>query len=200
MKKIFTILIYFFTASFVLKAQESEKNIKAGNYLYKKQQFEKASEEYKKIPEWDSTFAIAQFNLGNSLYKSGKKDEANKTFNQLLKKEKDTIQSSKLNYNEGVILGSQQKLEESIEAYKKALLQNPDDKDARENLQKALLELKRKNPPPKKEDQKKKQEQKPKMNRKEASQKLKDLEQKEKKVQQKMQNQKTSSNSQKKDW
>ena len=42
-------------------------------------------------------------------------------------------------------LTSQKKLEESIEAYKNALRYNPDDKEARENLQKALLELKKKN-------------------------------------------------------
>ena len=48
-------------------------------------------------------------------------------------------------YNEGVVLGKQQKLEESIETYKNALRQNPDNTEARENLQKALLELKKKN-------------------------------------------------------
>ena len=53
-------------------------------------------------------------------------------------------------YNKGAILSSQKKLEESIEAYKNAFRQNPDDKEARENLQKALLELKKKTPPKKK--------------------------------------------------
>ena len=54
-------------------------------------------------------------------------------------------------YNKGVVLSRSKKLEESIEAYKNALRQNPDDKEARENLQKALLELKKKKPPPKEE-------------------------------------------------
>ena len=44
-------------------------------------------------------------------------------------------------------------MEESIEAYKNALRNNPADKEARENLQKALLELKKKTP--KKEEEKK---------------------------------------------
>ena len=50
-----------------------------------------------------------------------------------------------------MILSQQKNLEESIEAYKNALRNNPDDKEARENLQKALLELRKKTPPPKKE-------------------------------------------------
>lgn len=200
MKKLFIIIVYLFNTAFLLHAQESEKTIKTGNDLYKKQQFEQASREYEKIQEGDSVFAIAQFNLGNALYKSGKKDEAGKTFSKLLKSEKDSVQSSKLNYNKGVILSSQHRLEESIDAYENALLQNPDDKEARENLQKALLELKKKTPPPPKEDKKKKPQPQSKMNQKEASQKLKDLEQKEKKVQQKMQNQNTSTGTQRKDW
>lgn len=200
MRKLLTILICFSSTFSLLYAQEAEKNIKKGNDLYKKQQFDQASKEYEKIPEEDSSFAIAQFNLGNALYKAGKKDDATQTFTKLIKNEKDPIQSSKLNYNVGVILSSRHKLEASIEAYKNALLQNPDDKDARENLQKALLELKKKTPPPPKEDKKKKQQPQSKMNQKEASQKLKELEQKEKKVQQKMQNQNTSSGSQRKDW
>ena len=199
MRKLLTIIIYFLNANSLLYAQEAVKNIKAGNDLYKKQQFDKAAKEYEKIPEWDSSFTIARFNLGNALYRSGKKDEANKTIATLLKNEKDVMQSSKLFYNKGVISGSEKKLEESIEEYKNALRKNPDDKEARENLQKALLELKKKNPPPKKEDKKKKQPQS-RMNQKEAMQKLKELEQKEKKVQQKMQNTKTSSGSQQKDW
>ena len=100
----------------------------------------------------------------------------------------------------------QKKLEESIEAYKNALRLNPDDKEARENLQKALLELKKKNPPkkeekkdPKKQQQKKQQQ--PKMSPKEAEQRLKLLEQKEKELNQRMQKEKSKSGgNQAKDW
>ena len=113
---------------------------------------------------------------------------------------------SKTYYNKGAILSRQKKLEESIEAYKDALRLNPDDKEARENLQKALLELKKKEPPKQKnDDQKKKQDQQkqpqPKMSRKEAEQRLKLLEQKEKEVQQRLQKEKSKSGgSQAKDW
>ena len=108
-------------------------------------------------------------------------------------------------YNKGVVLSNQKRLEESIEEYKNALRQEPNDKEARENLQKALLELKKRTPPPpKKEDKKKqnkKQKEQPKMNQKEAEQKLKLLEQKEKELQQRLQRQKSKTGTGgNKDW
>ena len=83
--------------------------------------------------------------------------------------------------------------------------------NARENLQKALLELKKKPPPPKKEEKKDQKKQDPKqqpkkqpqskMSPKEAEQRLKLLSQKEKEVQQRMQQAKSrTGGGQPKDW
>ena len=145
------------------------------------------------------------------LYTSRKKRMKQlKHLHDLADKTKETELRSKAYYNKGVVLSKQKKLEESIEAYKNALRQNPDDKEARENLQKALLELKKKNPPKKKEEKenKKKQEQQQqqkqqqsKMSQKEAEQRLKLLEQKEKEVQQRLQKEKSKTGGgQAKDW
>ena len=63
--------------------------------------------------------------------------------------------------NQGVALMKQKKLEESINAWKNALKLDPNDLDARDNLQKALQELKSKPPPPpQKKDDKKDQDKK----------------------------------------
>jgi Ca-activated chloride channel family protein len=198
MKQRSIILIFCLNSGFLLHAQEGINYIKAGNDYYKEKQFEKAAKEYEKVLKTDSLYTIARFNLGNAQYRSNKKDEATSTFKKLITSESNSKEASRLYYNEGVILTNQQNLEESIEAYKNALRQDPDDKDARENLQKALLELKKNTTPPKIE--KKKQPQQSKINPKEAQQKLKQLEQKEKQVQQRMQNQKTQTDSQRKDW
>jgi Ca-activated chloride channel family protein len=82
---------------------------------------------------------------------------------------------------------------------------NPNDHEARENLQKALLELKKKNPPKKQDDKKKQQQQqkqppKPKISPREAQQQLKLLEQKEKEVQERLQKNSKTGASQPKDW
>jgi Ca-activated chloride channel family protein len=172
------------------------KLIQAGNEFYKQQQFAKATEKYNKAIEADPSDNTAKFNQASSLYRQDKKVEAARIF------------ADKAWYNKGVILSQQQNLEESIEAYKNALRSNPDDKMARENLQKALLELKKRNSQKKKEDdpkKKKKEDQKKqpqsKMSPKEAEQRLKLLQQKEKEVQQRVQKDKTKTGgSQAKDW
>ena len=66
---------------------------------------------------------------------------------------------SQLRSRDAELLIKQKKLEESIEAYKNALRQNTADQEARENLQNAILELKKKNPP-KKDDKKQQQKSK----------------------------------------
>ncbi len=209
MRKFFAIVILV-SASFFAQSQVVEKATQKGNEYYKQQQFEKAAEEYNKALLADPENTTTKFNLANSLQKQGKQDEALKAFSELSDKANEKELRSKSFYNKGVVLTQQKKLEESIEAYKNSLRQKPDDKEARENLQKALLELKKKNPPKKKEEkenQKKKQQeqqkkqQQPKMSPKEAEQRLKLLEQKEKEVNQRLQKEKSKTGGgQVKDW
>lgn len=209
MKKCFLITVFFLVA-LLAKSQDDEKAIQKGNEYYKQQQFEKATVEYNKAIASNPANTTAKFNLANSLQKQGKQEEALKGFSALIEKSTEKDLKSKSYYNKGVVLTQQKKLEESIEAYKNALRQNPDDKEARENLQKALLELKKKNPPKKKEEKenpKKKQQeqqkkqQQPKMSPKEAEQRLRLLEQKEKDVNQRLQKEKSKSGGgQAKDW
>lgn len=207
MKPSLIIALFFVPCFGVAQSPEAEKLIQAGNELYKQQQYEQAAVEYKKAIEIDPANTTAKFNLANTLSKQGKQDEAVKAFTQIAGDANEAVFKSKNYYNKGAVLSQQKKLEESIEAYKSALRQNPADKEARENLQKALLELKKKNPPPKKEDKKKKQDQKQqkqpqsKMSLKEAEQRLNLLEQKEKEVQQRLQKEKAKAGgSQAKDW
>ncbi|MBK8143430.1 MAG: tetratricopeptide repeat protein [Chitinophagaceae bacterium] len=206
----FIAIVILVSASFFAQSQVVEKATQKGNEYYKQRQFEKATEEYNKALLADPENTTTKFNLANSLQKQGKQDEALKSFSELSEKANEKELRSKSFYNKGVVLTQQKKLEESIEAYKNSLRQNPDDKEARENLQKALLELKKKNPPKKKEEkenQKKKQQeqqkkqQQPKMSPKEAEQRLKLLEQKEKEVNQRLQKEKSKTGGgQVKDW
>ena len=207
MKLVITISILFFSAGAIeLSAQENDNAIQKANDLYKQQQYQQAEAAYDEVLEKESSNRTAKYNRSLALYKQGKSTEAIKALDDLAFKTDEKELKSKAYYNKGAILSAQKKLEESIEAYKNALRQNPDDKEARENLQKALLELKKKDPP-KKDDKKKQQQQKqqqkpqPKMNQKEAEQRLKLLEQKEKEVQQRLQKEKSrTGGGQPKDW
>jgi Ca-activated chloride channel homolog len=200
------ILLLFCIHAIVVQAQDKQKSLREGNDFYRQKQFEKAAAAYEKAVQEDPSSSRARFNLANTLQQLGKQEEALKAFTELTTTAKEKDIKAGAWYNKGVVLSQQKKLEESIEAYKNALRLKPDDTEARENLQKALLELKKKNPPkkeekkdPKKQQQKKQQQ--PKMSPKEAEQRLKLLEQKEKELNQRMQKEKSKTGgNQAKDW
>lgn len=194
----------------IVAAQDTNRMIQSANELYKKQDYEKAEAAYDKVLEKDGHNTTAKFNLANTYFRRSKKDDAAKAFDYLTSDGQPPELREKSYYNKGVVLSRQEKLEASIEAYKDALRLNPSDTLARENLQKALFELKKKQPPPKKEEepkkkkqqeQKKQNQQQSKMNQKEAEDRLKMMEQKEKEVLQRMQAEKSKSgNTVAKDW
>lgn len=202
MKLSVTILLLISCGSLI--AQQN-KTIDDGNNYYRQQQYNKAEDEYQKVLQSSPNNKIAKFNLADALIKQNKTDDANKLLNELDVKGTNNDIRSMATYNEGVILSQQKKLEESIEMYKATLRLNPNDQEARENLQKALLELKKKNPPKKQDEKKKKQQQqqpppKPKISPREAQQQLKLLEQKEKQVQERLQKNSQTGTPQPKDW
>jgi Ca-activated chloride channel family protein len=199
------ILVLSFSRVTSAQSPEADKKIRSGNEFYKQQLFDKAAAAYGKAIDADPGNGSAKFNLANTLYKQNKQDEAVNVFTEVTGNIERADLKAKAYYNKGAVLSRQKRLEESIEAYKNALRFNPDDKEARENLQKALLELKNKKQPEKKKEQekKKKQQEQPqsKMSPKEAQQRLQLLAQKEKEVQQRIQKEKTKpGGSQPKDW
>ena len=196
------IVILFLSTTAVLRAQQENSIIQQGNNFYRQQEYDKAESEYEKALQNSPNNKIAKFNLANALIKQDKKPDADKLLAELNVNENKTAIRPKATYNQGVLLTQQKKLEESIEAYKETLRLDPNDKEARENLQKALLELKKKNPPKKQEKKKEEQKQqpKPKISPREAEQQLKLLEQKEKQVQERIQKNSRTGNSLPKDW
>src|SRR4030095_8809251 len=112
----------------------------------------------------------------------------------LAKAAKDKTLKSSAYYNQGVSFSKLNNLEASIKSYKNALRQDPGDQQARENLEKALLQLKKKQ-----QQQQQKQKQSSDLSQKEADQKLKQLQQRERELQQKM-NKKTQGGGQAQDW
>jgi len=204
-------------------AQDDKAAIKKGNDAYKKNEFDKATEEYKKVTAKTPANATAQFNLGNALYKNSKSDDAVNAYDNAANNLSDKTEKAKALYNKGVVLQNNKKLPECIHAYKDALKLNPQDDDARQNLQKALQQQKQqqqqkdkenKDQKKPKDDQKKKDEQKkkddkkqqpqqqqPKITKKDAEEKLKALLQQEKNLQDKLQKVNTASpNKPEKDW
>jgi len=145
------------------------------------------------------------------LYKDNKKTEAIAAYDKSISKLNKPVEKSNAYYNKAVVLHNENKLPECITAYKEALKLDPNNEDARQNLQKALKKQKEQQQKQrdKKEEQKqqnKEQQQKPKpqpskLNKQEAEERLKALMQKEKNLQDKLHKVNSNSpNKPEKDW
>jgi len=223
LKNIITILICL--ASFLLSnAQKENIAIKKGNRLYKEQKFDESQKQYQQALKQSPDNPSANYNLGNAQFRKNSFDDASKSYDEVISKTNDNTVKEKSYYNKGVASIKQQKLEESIAAWKDALKLDPSDEEARDNLTKALRELKQKqqqqqqnkddkkkqdkkqeNKDQQKQDQNQQQQppqpQKSKLTKQQVEQLLKALQQKEKDVQDKMNQNKMKSLSQPdKDW
>ncbi|MBX2932865.1 MAG: VWA domain-containing protein [Ferruginibacter sp.] len=205
-------------------AQNDNSIIDKGNQAYEKKDYNNAINDYKKVTEKSPANATAQYNLGNALYKNKKPDEAIQAYDNAIAANITKAEKSKVFYNKAVVLQNNKKLPECIEAYKNALKLNPDDEDARQNLQKALQQQKQeqqknnkdnKDQKKPKEDKKNKQQQKQneedknnqpkpqpsKLSKQEAEEKLKALLQQEKNLQDRLRRVNTTTSAKpEKDW
>jgi len=202
-------------------AQTEKALIRKGNEAYEKKEYASAVEHYQKATVKTPSSATAQYNLGNALYKNKKPDDAVQAYDNAVSNATTKVDRSKAFYNKGVVQQNNKKLPECIEAYKNALKLDPQDEDARQNLQKALQQQKqeqqKKNKEQQKprEDQTKKKQQKPKedekkdkpkpqlskLTKQDAEEKLKALLQQEKNLQDRLRRMNTSSSVKpEKDW
>ncbi|NOX88601.1 MAG: tetratricopeptide repeat protein [Calditrichaeota bacterium] len=115
--------------------------VKKGNELYQEGKYEQALAAYQDALLDDPLNEIALFNQGNAYYKLKKYKEAIETYQKVVGSENLQL-SAKAFYNIGNARFQQNKLKESIEAYKKSLELNPDDIDAKYNLELARAKLK----------------------------------------------------------
>jgi len=180
MKTLLFLLLGMFFQSAVWA--QVNKSITEGNNFYRNRQYDLAEKSYREALQKEQGNATAQYNLASTLYKQRKYDEAEKIWGTL--GTASTTKSVKATsfYNQGVIYSKQKELDKSIEAYKAALRNDPTDKQARENLQKALLEKKKQQ-----QEQQNQQKQKSSMSQSQAEKQLQQLQEKEKNIRERMQ-------------
>lgn len=129
------ILIIAIISSYFALAKESRDFIRKGNSFYKKEKFKDAEVQYRKALEVEPNSNIAKFNLGTSYYRQGIFDKAKESFDGVDNKNFDKKDLASAYYNLGNSLLQDKKYAESIETYKKALVNDPKDKDAKYNLE-----------------------------------------------------------------
>lgn len=206
MKYLITILLICISVFAV--AQKGNKEIIKGNESYKKGEFEIAESNYTKAIEANDKNSIAYFNKGNALLKQNKYSAAASMYAAAINSSNNVFIKVKAAYNKGVAEAKQKNWQQAVEAFKQALKMAPDDKDTRENLQKALNEIKKQKPEEKPNNQKKKDDnkeedkkkQQPKMSKEQMENELNKLRNEEKRLQKEMQKQKVQPVSPEKDW
>jgi len=113
-----------------------------------------AMEAYKNLLNDNPNDPELNYNAGNALYRLEQYDEAVKFYQRALENTSDADLKNKIAYNMANIQYKQKKLKESIEGYKNVLRKNPDDADARKNLEYALKQMQMQQPPPQKNQDK----------------------------------------------
>ncbi|MGB9701378.1 MAG: tetratricopeptide repeat protein [Candidatus Kapaibacteriota bacterium] len=151
----FILLITFSSTN--LFAEKVEDYIKKGNSLYKDSKYKDAEVQYRKALELDPNSNIAKFNLGTAYYKQGNFQEAMKSFDAVDQNNFNKKNLASAYYNLGNSYLQSKNYKESIDAYKKALANNPKDYDAKYNLEYARRMLQEQQ---QQQNQQQKQEQK----------------------------------------
>jgi tetratricopeptide (TPR) repeat protein len=172
-KKVAVTMVIFLFAANASLAQNAKNEIIKGNEAYKKNNYDAAENSYRNALKIADNNTTASYNLGNTLYRKDNTDEAVESFDNTIKNTTDNVTKENAYYNKGVAYQKAKKLPECINAYENALMLNPKDEDARQNLQRALKEQKEKD----KQDQKNKN-QKPKQDQKKQDQQNKQDQQK----------------------
>jgi tetratricopeptide (TPR) repeat protein len=111
--------------------------IDKGNRRYHSGEHKQALDEYLKAGRIDSTSAVPHFNAGDALYRLEDYSEGAKRFLQAAGSSEDSIASMSY-YNLGNAMFRAGDIESAVEAYKRALLIEPDDEDAKYNLELAM--------------------------------------------------------------
>lgn len=123
-------------------AQKERKYIRQGNKEFENADFDNSEVSYRKAVDLEEkkTHEPA-FNVGDALYKQEKYEDAIEQFSSIADYELSKDEKAKIYHNLGNSLLKNNKLKESVEAYKNALRNNPNDMDTKYNLAYAQKKL-----------------------------------------------------------
>ena len=122
-------------------AQSGHKQVTEGNKLYAEEKYDEANNKYRDALIENPESPIVNFNIGDVQYKKRNFEEAIKSYEKSTFSDDISLQS-KTYYNIGNTLYKMTKLPESILAYKKELELDPEDEDAKYNLEYVRAKLK----------------------------------------------------------
>lgn len=108
--------------------------VRKGNRAYEQQKYDRSIDRYKEAATRNPQAWEAHYNLGNALYRTEQYDKAAEALQRVAADSLlDDRARSQAWYNLGEVQFKQEKLQESLQSFRSALLLNPDDEEARFN-------------------------------------------------------------------
>lgn len=145
LRKFFVHISLFFLGLIAVKAQESLNTlIFRGNRSFDKQKYGEATSTFSEAVKKNEKDFGAHYNLGNSLYKVKKYDEAIAEYQKAQKNTNNKDEKAASYYNEGNAHLQNGDGEKAVNAYKNALKFDPDNEAILKNLQIAKKKQKQK--------------------------------------------------------
>ncbi|NOY76344.1 MAG: tetratricopeptide repeat protein [Calditrichaeota bacterium] len=145
MKKLIIVQLLFLVCALAfgtsLHADTARSRVKKGNEAFKNKKFDEALNKYQDALLKNPESPLIHFNVGDALYKKKNYKEALKSYQKALNS-KDIHVQEQAYYNLGNCLYKLGKLPESILSYKEALKLDPNDRDAKYNLEYVRRKLK----------------------------------------------------------
>lgn len=207
--RVLVVFAFLFLADAAMAGVGSK--MRAGNAQMKKGNFQEAHDRYQEALVLEPDNPRIHYNLGRALHKQGKHQEAASEF-QLAMLSKDRKLQSRTMYNIGNCAYRQGGLDQAVQAYTMSLLLNPNDLQAKQNLELALKMMERQKnqndstkqnqqqQQQQKQQQPKPQPQKGQMSREEADRVLQSLQNREKQDMKKQQERQRKQAKVEKDW
>jgi tetratricopeptide (TPR) repeat protein len=140
--RIIIIFLVFILSATSAYSQKEKKRIRQGNTEYEEGNFSEAEKEYRKALMEKPGYTKGTFNLGDAMYEQENYEESNKLFTEVTERITSPEEKASAYYNLGNTYMKENKFQESIDAYKNSLRLNPNDPDAKYNLEYARKKLK----------------------------------------------------------
>lgn len=132
-KNMFLLVAALLSVQCVYAQELDRKDVRRGNRKFEDGEYKAAIVDYQKGLLRDSTSFAAAYNMANALYRMENMPEAKKLLDTLSSVADASGYASDYYYNLGNTALAGKQYQEAVDAYKKSLLENPDDIDAKEN-------------------------------------------------------------------
>ena len=136
-KTVLVSLMVLLLSAVAASAQTDRREVRQGNRKFKKEDYRSAEVDYRRALLKDSTSLAARYNLGSALYRQENYEGASETMKSIGEGEL----PADVHYNAGDVALQLKDYATAVEEFKRSLLLNPDDMDAKENYTYAKMML-----------------------------------------------------------